>query len=98
MAPHLGLYARSEAGQSSNALTPTIIIGIALACAIGLGAALWLGIRFWKKQAAKRREGNRQSAFLNVRGVVKDAEKQALPRCVFCHVSVNVARALTSSG
>ncbi|OCH94432.1 hypothetical protein OBBRIDRAFT_722957 [Obba rivulosa] len=82
MAPRLGLYARSGSEGDQNTLTPTIIVGIVLAAAVGFGAALWLAVRFLKKRSVQRREGNRQSAFLNVRGVVRDVEKQGLPSIV----------------
>ncbi|OBZ72100.1 hypothetical protein A0H81_07741 [Grifola frondosa] len=62
----------------SGPASPSIIGGIAVAAAIGAGLAIWFAIRFIRKRAVNQRREERQSAFLNVRGIVKvDEEKRS---------------------
>lgn len=50
------------------------IIGFSIAGAILLGIALWLGIYLYRKRLARKRQDQMGSAFLSVRGLVKEGE------------------------
>ena len=60
-----------DGGGSSN--TTLYIVGFIIAGAIILGAAAWLAVRLMRKRARRNDEENRGAAFLNVRGLVKEA-------------------------
>jgi len=49
------------------------IAGFSIAGVVILGAATWLAIRFLKQRARRNDEDNRGAAFLNVRGLVREA-------------------------
>ncbi|CAL1716297.1 unnamed protein product [Somion occarium] len=64
-----------QGAVSENKLTPVTIAGIVVACVLGVGVILWLGIRWYRKKRSKARGDNRASAFLAVRGVTKEGEE-----------------------
>ncbi|KAI0926059.1 hypothetical protein AcV5_008623 [Taiwanofungus camphoratus] len=61
-----------EGAVSTNHLNATLIVGIVIACVIAAGAAVWLGIHFYRKRCAAKREDALGSSFITVRGVTKD--------------------------
>ncbi|CDO74905.1 hypothetical protein BN946_scf184988.g12 [Trametes cinnabarina] len=79
MAPYVScnLVKRSDypTGDDNN-ISGIVIAGIAVAAAIGLGAALWLTIRWYRKHSTEKRARRRGSAFVNFTG---DDEKDSLP-------------------
>ncbi|KAK7690921.1 hypothetical protein QCA50_006024 [Cerrena zonata] len=64
-----------QGSASTNKLTPITIVGVVIACLLGVGAALWVGIRWYRKRQSRSRGDKRASAFLNVRGVSKEGEE-----------------------
>lgn len=74
MAPSLSLLPRaSNYGAASSSGLPTIVIvGFVVAGVIVLLVAGWLGLRWYRKRAARKRDNARGAAFLSVRGLVKD--------------------------
>ncbi|KAI9057229.1 hypothetical protein FKP32DRAFT_1367030 [Trametes sanguinea] len=84
MAPYVScnLVKRSSDYPSGddNHVSGIIIAGIAVAAAIGVGTAIWLTIRWYRKHSAEKREKRRGSAFVNFTG--SGDEKDSLPRCV----------------
>lgn len=92
MAPQLftRLTARDDSSSSDSTSNPTIIAGIIVAAVIGLGAAIWLVFRWYRKRAAQKREERRGSAFDHFQADDGMSEKSGLPRCVasFYHIFV----------
>ncbi|KAJ2964181.1 hypothetical protein NUW54_g14248 [Trametes sanguinea] len=88
MAPHVScnLVKRSSDYPSGddNHVSGIIIAGIAVAAAIGVGTAIWLTVRWYRKHSAEKREKRRGSAFVNFTG--SGDEKDSLPRCVYARV------------
>ncbi|KAL7279091.1 hypothetical protein ACG7TL_006929 [Trametes sanguinea] len=83
MAPHVSctLLKRSDyPSGDDNHISGIIIAGIAVAAAIGVGTAIWLTMRWYRKHSAEKRERRRGSAFVNFTG--PGDEKDSLPRCV----------------
>ncbi|KAH9949984.1 hypothetical protein B0H21DRAFT_46296 [Amylocystis lapponica] len=77
MAPHIQLFVRDDSqSDSSNSLNPTIIVGIVVVGLIAVGAAIWLGIHYYRKKATAKREDSLGASFLSVRGIVKDNEEK----------------------
>ncbi|KAI0370397.1 hypothetical protein BV20DRAFT_297303 [Pilatotrama ljubarskyi] len=80
MAPYVSarLTARNDypTGED-NSLNGIVIAGIVVAAAIGVGAAIWLTIRWYRKHSADKREKRRGSAFVNYTGT--EGEKDSLP-------------------
>lgn len=80
MAPYFSLIERAvpeaQGALSQTALSPVIIAGIVVACVLGVGVALWLGIRYYRKRSSAERESQMGSGFLSVRGVVKEGEEK----------------------
>ncbi|RPD61184.1 hypothetical protein L226DRAFT_545602 [Lentinus tigrinus ALCF2SS1-7] len=68
MAPHFTFVARDDPTDEDTSINPIIIAGIVVAAVIGVGAALWLGIRWFRKRAASKRKQLRASAFVNFNG------------------------------
>ncbi|THV03196.1 hypothetical protein K435DRAFT_651803 [Dendrothele bispora CBS 962.96] len=56
-------------------MRPIYIAGIALAAAIGLSLLTWFLIRWYRSRSQEKRATQRGAAFLNVKGLVKDGEK-----------------------
>lgn len=81
MAPQCQLVKRSDAGSqnvgSGSSLNVVMVIGIAVACAIVVGGAIWLAVHIWRQRQARKREDRRSSAFVTVRGVVREAPETA---------------------
>lgn len=77
-----------QGAVATNSLSPITIVGVVIAGLLGAGAALWVGIRWFRKRQSRSRDDKRASAFLNVRGVSKDGEepKNAAPGYVFSFV------------
>lgn len=78
MAPSCNLVARSDEGSSAigqSSLNVTMIIGIVVACVIVVGGGLWLAIHIYRGRQASKRDNRRTSAFLSVRGVVKEDQQ-----------------------
>ncbi|TFK40285.1 hypothetical protein BDQ12DRAFT_490822 [Crucibulum laeve] len=71
--PAIHLLRRDD--SDSSPLNPIYIAGFAVVGAIVLGVAIWLALRFHRKRAAAKREETRGAAFLSVRGLVKEGEK-----------------------
>ncbi|THH27374.1 hypothetical protein EUX98_g6818 [Antrodiella citrinella] len=59
---------------SSTTITPTVVGGIVVACVAAAVVLIWAGVRFFRKRSISRREKKRNSAFLVIRGVVKEGE------------------------
>ncbi|PPQ71194.1 hypothetical protein CVT24_010012 [Panaeolus cyanescens] len=57
---------------SNSASNPIYIAGIIVAAVIALGASIWLGVRWIRKRAAKKREEKVNGAFLSVKGLVRE--------------------------
>ncbi|KAI0255018.1 hypothetical protein BJV78DRAFT_1273664 [Lactifluus subvellereus] len=77
-------------GSKSIPIPPMVIAGIAIAGATLVAVGLWLGIRAYRKWSRKRREKERQSAFLTIKGVMsKNDEKGLPPRQVATSVKLN---------
>ncbi len=85
MAPHVSFVARAVSAEE-DASNPTIIAGIIVAAVIGLGAALWLIIRWFRKRATTKREQLRVSAFVNFTNASDGSMNEKAPsaRCVIC--------------
>lgn len=70
--------------DGNDTSTDLYIAGFTIAGVIGLGAAAWLTIRFLRQRARRSDEDNRGAAFLNVRGLVKEAgekgQDESLPK------------------
>ena len=83
------LAARDDSSNDSTN-SPTIIAGIIVAAVIGLGAAIWLVFRWYRKRAVQKREERRGSAFDHFQADDGMSEKSGLPRCVasFYHIFV----------
>ena len=62
--------------ENTTGLKPITIAGIAVAAAVAVGLAIWLGVRFVRKRSVKKRMIGRTSAFLTVKGVVKEGEQE----------------------
>lgn len=71
----LSQSASSEPGNTSTKLYEYIPGFIAAGLAF-LGLVVWLVVRIYRKGSKKHRENDRGTAFLNVRGVVKDDCKE----------------------
>ena len=84
---HHHLASREESPEQKLAdqqkLTPTLIGGIVVAVALAVGIALFVLIRYVRKQASAQRKDERGVAFLNVRGIVREDDQK---RCVCAHV------------
>ena len=61
----------AEGATSQSSLSPVIIAGIVVACALISGVAIWLGIRYYRKRSSAAREEGLGSGFLAVRGIVR---------------------------
>ena len=73
----------AQCGLSQKKLTPTLIVGIALAVLIVIGLAAWLVVRALSKRNTAQREDARGAAFLNVRGLVNESDqKRSVSRSV----------------
>ncbi|KAI0711961.1 hypothetical protein C8T65DRAFT_574793 [Cerioporus squamosus] len=83
MAPRFAFVVRDDLTQEDTSINPTIIAGIIVAAVIGLGAALWLAIRWFKKRATTKREQLRVSAFVNFNNESDGSmsEKSPISRC-----------------
>ncbi|RDX57478.1 hypothetical protein OH76DRAFT_1493231 [Lentinus brumalis] len=83
MAPHVTFVARADLTEEDASLNPTIIAGIIVAAVIGLGAALWLIIRWFRKRATTKREQLRVSAFVNFNNASDGSMNEKAPsaRC-----------------
>lgn len=79
--PIASLVSRDETPDQANQkkLTPTLIGGIVIAAVLAVGAAVALLFRFFRKRASSKRETERGTAFLNVRGLVREDDQK---RCV----------------
>ncbi|OSD06411.1 hypothetical protein PYCCODRAFT_930492 [Trametes coccinea BRFM310] len=80
MAPHVScnLLKRSDyPSGDDNHISGIIIAGIAVAAAIGVGTAVWLTMRWYRKHSAEKREKRRGSAFVNFTD--PGDEKDSLP-------------------
>lgn len=78
MAPYPQIFSRdtTEDGSNSNPVTPEVIAGIIFACAILLGAGVWLGVRYYRART-------RQPSDIIVKGVFSEGDEKAIPpRCV----------------
>ena len=84
MAPYIftRLALRDDTTDDQSSISPTIIAGIIVAAVIAAGAAIWLGIRWYRKRAAGKRNARRASAFANFRGFDNASEKSPLGRYV----------------
>lgn len=90
MAPFPQIFSRDTTvdGSNSNPVTPEVIAGIALACAVLLGVGVWLGVRYFRKR-------NSQPSDIIVRGVLSEGDEKAMaPKCVSlsCDVSYSFRR------
>ncbi len=77
--PAFTFLARSDADSSNSSdsiSNPVYIAGIVVAAVIGLGIAVWLGLRAYRKRVRNRREEKMGAAFLSVKG--------ARPRRWYC--------------
>lgn len=85
MAPRFALAARDDTDEDTS-ISPTIIAGIVVAAVLGLGAALWLGIRWFRKRNTTKRKQLRVSAFVNLNNGsdASMSEKSPTSRCVIC--------------
>lgn len=66
------LSRRATPSDSTGGLQPIYIVGIAIAGSVLLGVAVWLSLRHIRSRRAREREEKLGSAFLSVRGIVKD--------------------------
>ncbi|TEB34633.1 hypothetical protein FA13DRAFT_1789042 [Coprinellus micaceus] len=64
---------RRDDEDGSKGLNPIYIAGIVIVGAMLLAVGLWFGIRTMRRRAAKKRDKKSESAFLSVRGVVKES-------------------------
>ncbi|KZT02624.1 uncharacterized protein LAESUDRAFT_762743 [Laetiporus sulphureus 93-53] len=73
MAPADGMLARRSDGSSTSLTGNTAqIIGVSVAAAIAAFGAIFFGIYLYRKRLSAKREKIRESAFINVRGLVRD--------------------------
>lgn len=72
--PALHLFSRDA--SSSSGLNPIYIAGFIIAGVTVLGVGLWIALRMQKRRAASKSETQRGAAFLSVRGIVRDDEKE----------------------
>ncbi len=75
--PVISLFGRTNpspvgAAQSNDSVAGMYIVGFSIAGAILLGIALWVGIHFYRKRLAKKRQDKTGASFLSVRGLVKE--------------------------
>jgi hypothetical protein len=63
-----------SAASSGGGISALYIIGFCIAGAVFLALAIWLSIYFYRKRVVKKRQDGMGSAFLSVRGLVKDGE------------------------
>ena len=82
MAPHpIRILPRDGDTASTIAL---YVAGFSIAGVVALGAGVWLTIRFLKQRARRSDEDSRGAAFLNVRGLVREAgekyQSETLPK------------------
>jgi hypothetical protein len=64
---------RRDDEDGSRGLNPIYIAGIVIVGVMLLAVGLWFGIRTMRRRAAKKRDMKSESAFLSVRGVVKES-------------------------
>ncbi|KAI5119973.1 hypothetical protein M0805_004352 [Coniferiporia weirii] len=78
MAPSAILLERSSdpstsAIKSGTSIPTTAIAGFCVAAVLVLSVSIWLGVSFYRKRERRKREEKRGSAFLTVKGVVKES-------------------------
>jgi hypothetical protein len=78
--PIISLFNRSAginpvgAIQENDGISAMYIVGFAIAGAAVLGIILWLGIYLHRRRRARQRRDQMGTAFLSVRGLVKEDE------------------------
>lgn len=79
--------------ESTTGLKPITIAGIAVAAAVAVGLAIWLGVRFVRKRSVKKRMIGRTSAFLTVKVVMKEGEQEKVQEdsmAMYVHISLHL--------
>ncbi|KDR76307.1 hypothetical protein GALMADRAFT_247666 [Galerina marginata CBS 339.88] len=71
--PSVQFLTRSEPSSDASSISnPVYIAGIIVAAVIISGVGIWMGLRFYRKRMAAKRESERGAAFLSVKGLVRD--------------------------
>lgn len=76
--PVIALFDRAggstSAAQDDRGISAMYIVGFAIAGVVVLGIILWLGIHLYRKRRERQRQDRMGTAFLSVRGLVKENE------------------------
>ncbi|KAH9481448.1 hypothetical protein JR316_0005974 [Psilocybe cubensis] len=70
------LVARAEDSDGPTLANPIYLAGLIVAIVILVGAGLWMGLRFFRKRMAAKRQEKTGAAFLSVKGLVRDDPNQ----------------------
>lgn len=62
--------------SESSQLKPITIAGIVVASVVAASLLVWFAIRYFRKRAAANRQDKRSSAFMTVKGVIRDGEDE----------------------
>ncbi|TCD60604.1 hypothetical protein EIP91_009822 [Steccherinum ochraceum] len=93
------LLARSGTpGQVDNSISGTAIGGIVIAAVAGVGMLVWAVVYYVRKKNRASRAENRNSAFLNVKGLVKDGEEEEKVTVIVQDVDSNAVHSLNVKG
>jgi hypothetical protein len=84
--PSIHVLRRSESDESASLSNPIYLAGLIVALVILSIAGGWMGLRYYRKRQAAKRESQMGAAFLNVKGLVREGgsldEKDGSLQCV----------------
>lgn len=101
--PSLHVQRRAESEDSASLSNPIYLAGLIVALVILAVVGGWLGLRYYRKRQAAKRESQMGAAFLNVKGLIReggslDEEKSGPLQCVFLSFECNTCNNIQPIG